>query len=64
MKRKLQIQSGLDGVRITVDVTIVTEPYRTRDQVEQVREELGDRLMEALRPIAWAQTPLSKMRVR
>ncbi len=63
MKRKLTVQSGNRNVRISVTATIATT-FMTREQVNDIAQEVGDRLMLALQHIPWAQTRLSKMRVK
>lgn len=64
MKRTVEVTTrGYNGViRITAEVT--SSNGLTRDEVSCARDELADRLMEAVAGVQYFRTPLSKVRVR
>lgn len=62
MKRKILVTAP--GVKIVATVTTAKTDGLMRDEVEQIRDALADRLQEAASFLPYFKTPRNRVRVR
>ncbi len=62
MKRKIEVSTP--EVKITAKITVNGDRHLSRDEVEEIRDQLADRLQEAAAGLRYLGTPRNRVLVR